>query len=105
MPFKLKLLLAGLGLCATVLGPSAALALPLVDRPFVIAHRCASGDLPEHTLEAYRLAVEMGADFIEPDLFLTADGQVVARHDRNLNATTNAGEVNIDAVTRFRARG
>lgn len=73
--------------------PSQAGAAPLAERPIVIAHRGASGYLPEHTMEAYRLAVQMGADFIEPDLFLTADGVLVARHDRNLVATTNVRAV------------
>lgn len=63
------------------------------ERPIVIAHRGASGYLPEHTMEAYKLAVQMGADFIEPDLFLTADGVLVARHDRSLNTTTNVQAV------------
>ena len=84
---------------AALAGALPAAAAPLVDRPILIAHRGASGYLPEHTMEAYRLAVSMGADFIEPDLFLTADGVAVARHDRNLNATTNAGSVNIDSLS------
>ena len=45
--------------------------------PLVIAHRGASGHRPEHTLEGYRLAIEMGADFIEPDLVSTKDGVLV----------------------------
>ncbi len=57
--------------------------------PLVIAHRGASGYRPEHTLEAYRLAIEMGADFIEPDLVSTHDGQLVARHEPNITATTD----------------
>jgi glycerophosphoryl diester phosphodiesterase len=60
-----------------------------VSRPLVIAHRGASGYRPEHTLEAYRLAIAMGADFIEPDLVLTADGVLVARHENELSATTD----------------
>lgn len=68
-------------------------AQPLVARPLVIAHRGASGYLPEHTLASYRLAIEMGADFVEPDLFMTADGVLVVRHDRALDATTNVAEV------------
>src|SRR3546814_7405634 len=48
--------------------------------PIVIAHRGASGERPEHTLASYRLAIEQGADFIEPDLVLTKDGVLVARH-------------------------
>jgi glycerophosphoryl diester phosphodiesterase len=77
---------------ATAFAPGA-VAGPLVDRPIVIAHRGASQYLPEHTLEAYRLAIQMGADFIEPDLFITADGVLVARHDWSLNATTNVVQV------------
>jgi len=57
--------------------------------PVVIAHRGASGDLPEHTLEAYALAIEQGADIIEPDLVVTADGVLVARHDAYLSTTTD----------------
>jgi glycerophosphoryl diester phosphodiesterase len=59
-------------------------------RPIVIAHRGASGHRPEHTLEAYRLAVEMGADYIEPDLVSTKDGVLVARHENEIGATTDA---------------
>jgi glycerophosphoryl diester phosphodiesterase len=60
--------------------------------PMVIAHRGASGFLPEHTLEAYALAIEQGADVIEPDLVVTADGMLVARHDAYLSTTTNVAE-------------
>jgi glycerophosphoryl diester phosphodiesterase len=55
--------------------------------PQVIAHRGASGHAPEHTLAAYDLAVEMGADFLEPDLQMTADGVLVAFHDATLDRT------------------
>ncbi|MEL7471564.1 MAG: glycerophosphodiester phosphodiesterase family protein, partial [Pseudomonadota bacterium] len=51
------------------------------DAPIVIAHRGQSADRPEHTLEAYQLAIDNGADFIEPDLVSTADGVLVARHE------------------------
>jgi glycerophosphoryl diester phosphodiesterase len=57
--------------------------------PLVIAHRGASGYLPEHTLAAYKKAIDMGADFIEPDLVVTKDGILVARHEPNITATTN----------------
>ncbi|HLL04123.1 MAG TPA: glycerophosphodiester phosphodiesterase family protein [Myxococcaceae bacterium] len=50
----------------------------------VIGHRGASGYLPEHTLEAYTRAIEMGADFIEPDVVSTQDGVLIARHEPNL---------------------
>ena len=55
----------------------------------VIAHRGASAYLPEHTLEAYALAVRLGADYIEPDLVMTRDGVLIARHDNVLNLTTD----------------
>ena len=57
--------------------------------PIVIAHRGASGYLPDHTIEAYALAIDMGADFIEPDLVSTKDGHLIARHEPNLIATTD----------------
>jgi glycerophosphoryl diester phosphodiesterase len=57
--------------------------------PLVIGHRGASGYLPEHTLEAYALAIRQGADFIEPDLVSTKDGHLVARHEPNIGATTD----------------
>lgn len=57
--------------------------------PLVIAHRGASGHRPEHTLAAYELAIAQGADFIEPDLVLTRDGALVARHENELSLTTD----------------
>ena len=69
---------------------AAPLASPVVfDRPIVIAHRGASGYLPEHTLEAYRLAIAQGADFIEPDLVPTRDGVLIARHENELSKSTD----------------
>jgi len=65
----------------------------------VIAHRGASGHRPEHTLEGYRLAIAFGADVIEPDLVLTRDGVLVARHDRGLARSTD-----IASRPRFAAR-
>src|SRR5215204_647596 len=59
-------------------------------RPLIIGHRGASGHRPEHTLESYRLAAEMGADFIEPDLVSTKDGVLIARHENEIGATTDA---------------
>jgi glycerophosphoryl diester phosphodiesterase len=58
-------------------------------RPLVIAHRGASGALPEHTLEGYLRAINDGADCIEPDLVMTKDGVLVSRHDTWLSTTTN----------------
>ncbi|WP_407674264.1 esterase-like activity of phytase family protein [Nodularia harveyana] len=63
------------------------------EAPLVIAHRGASGDRPEHTLEAYALAIEQGADFVEPDLVITSDGVLIARHEPILDDTTNIAEV------------
>ncbi len=60
--------------------------------PLIIAHRGASGYLPEHTLEAYALAIDQGADVVEPDLVFTKDGVLVARHDRYLSTTTNVAD-------------
>lgn len=58
-------------------------------KPLVVGHRGASGYLPEHTLEAYRLAIAQGADFIEPDLVATKDGVLIARHEPMLGGTTD----------------
>ncbi|GHA69461.1 glycerophosphoryl diester phosphodiesterase [Formosimonas limnophila] len=57
--------------------------------PLVIAHRGASGYMPDHTLAGYTKAVELGADFIEPDLVSTKDGVLIARHEPNLKDTTD----------------
>lgn len=59
------------------------------DKPIVIGHRGASGYRPEHTLASYQLAIEMGADYIEPDLVLTKDGNMIARHEPMLGSTTD----------------
>ena len=72
-----------------LLAGMAAMAPP---RPLVIAHRGASGHRPEHTIEAYRLAVDMGADYIEPDLVSTKDGVLIARHEHEIGATTDVAE-------------
>jgi glycerophosphoryl diester phosphodiesterase len=57
--------------------------------PIVIAHRGASGHRPEHTLESYKLAIEQGADYVEPDLVSTRDGALVARHENEIGTTTD----------------
>jgi glycerophosphoryl diester phosphodiesterase len=61
-------------------------------KPIVIAHRGASGYVPEHTLAAYALAIEMGADYIEPDLVMTKDGLLVARHENEISETTDIAD-------------
>ena len=58
--------------------------------PLVIGHRGASGFLPEHTLESYRLAIKLGADYIEPDLVATKDGVLIARHEPLIGDTDPA---------------
>ena len=65
--------------------------LPTLDGepPLVIGHRGASGYLPEHTLEAYQLAITQGAEVIEPDFISTKDGVLIARHDPNLATSTD----------------
>ncbi|MFH7029657.1 MAG: glycerophosphodiester phosphodiesterase [Heteroscytonema crispum UTEX LB 1556] len=57
--------------------------------PIIIGHRGASGYRPEHTLAAYELAVDMGADYIEPDLVATLDGVLIARHENEISQTTD----------------
>ena len=57
--------------------------------PIVIAHRGASGSRPEHTLAAYDLAIDQGADYIEPDLVPTKDDVLVARHENAIGGTTD----------------
>ena len=57
--------------------------------PLVIAHRGASGYRPEHTLASYRLAIALGADYVEPDLVSTGDGVLVARHEAEIGGTTD----------------
>jgi glycerophosphoryl diester phosphodiesterase len=81
--------------CAAAL--SAALAAPALAQyptldgkpPLVIGHRGAAGYLPDHTMEGYRKAIEMGVDFIEPDLVSTKDGVLIARHEPMLGGTTD----------------
>src|SRR5215218_2979846 len=59
------------------------------EAPIVIAHRGASGYRPDHTLEGYRLAIQLGANYIEPDLVMTKDGVLIARHEPMLDGTTD----------------
>src|SRR3990167_5766262 len=64
----------------------------LGENPLVIGHRGASGYLPDHTLEGYKRAIELGADYIEPDLVATKDGVLIARHEPNITATTDVAD-------------
>ena len=85
-----------LSACASVpAGPTVdkpAFATLTGEPPIIIAHRGASGLYPEHTIKAYTAAIEQGADFIEPDLVMTKDGVLIARHDHYLSATTNVAD-------------
>lgn len=69
-------------------------------RKILVAHRGASAYAPEHTLEAYRLAIEQGADYVEQDLQITRDGVLVCLHDATLERTTNVEEVFPDRYRR-----
>jgi glycerophosphoryl diester phosphodiesterase len=94
MPF-IRTAGATLALLAIPLQPSQQIDAPTRGSlPIVIAHRGASGDRPEHTLESYALAVSVGADYIEPDLVSTKDGVLVARHENEIAGTT-------DVATKF----
>ena len=75
-------------------GATPAMAEPAApSRPvIVIAHRGASGERPEHTLASYDRAIEQGADYVEPDLVLTRDGVLVARHENEISETTDVAE-------------
>ena len=63
------------------------------DSKLVIAHRGASGYLPEHTIAAKAMAYAQGADYIEQDLVMTRDGEVVVLHDHYLDTVTNVRDV------------
>jgi glycerophosphoryl diester phosphodiesterase len=67
-------------------------ATPAEPKVLIIAHRGASGERPEHTMLSYELAIEQGADFIEPDLVSTKDGVLVARHENNIADTTDVAD-------------
>src|SRR5215470_15280504 len=58
-------------------------------KPLLIGHRGASGYVPEHTLVSYFLAIQQGADYAEPDLVMTKDGVLVARHENEIGGTTD----------------
>src|SRR5215210_55786 len=62
-------------------------------RKILVAHRGASAYAPEHTLESYRLALKQGADFVEQDLQITKDNQLICLHDLTLERTTNVEEI------------
>ena len=84
-------LLLGLAWAATAQtgGPAAAGGEHRARQPVVIGHRGASGYRPEHTIASYTLAIELGADYIEPDLVSTKDHVLVARHENDISGTTD----------------
>ncbi|MBS0583902.1 MAG: glycerophosphodiester phosphodiesterase [Proteobacteria bacterium] len=67
-------------------------AKPLADKVLVLGHRGASALRPEHTLASYGQAIEDGADFVEPDLVMTRDGVLVARHENEISGTTDVAK-------------
>lgn len=66
--------------------------LQAFESPLVIGHRGACGHRPEHTLASYELAIKFGADYIEPDLVMTKDGVLMARHENEISGTTDVAE-------------
>lgn len=72
---------------------------------FLIAHRGASAYRPEHTIEAYRLAIEQGADYVEPDLCITKDGVLVVSHDPTLERTTDVEALFPERATKVTSGG
>ncbi len=84
---------------ALTLGACASMSEPARPPPIVIAHRGASGERPEHTIAAFRLAIAQGGDYIEPDLVMTRDGVLVCRHENEISGTTD-----VAAHSEFAAR-
>ena len=74
------------------------------ERPFVIAHRGASGYLPEHTLAGYFVAIQQGTDYVEPDLVITRDGALVVRHENEIGGTTDVAYTSNSPPAARRAR-
>ena len=62
---------------------------PIIEKTLIIAHRGASGYAPENTMDAFELAAKMGADGIELDVHLSADGEVMVIHDEKIDRTSN----------------
>ena len=90
MKTTLLVIAAVLSACSPTEGQ--AMEKPIDGHVIIIAHRGASGERPEHTLASYTLAIEQGADYIEPDLVLTKDGILVARHENEISETTNVAD-------------
>jgi glycerophosphoryl diester phosphodiesterase len=84
--------IAGAAMLAASVGTGSALAAPARAKPLVFGHRGCSALRPEHTLGSYAKAIQDGADFIEPDLVITKDGVLVARHENNIVETTDVAK-------------
>lgn len=83
-----------IGVCVTVLmAVSVSASAQYSKAKTLVAHRGASAYAPENTLAAYRMAIEMGADFVEQDLQVTRDGVLICLHDASLERTTNVAAV------------
>ncbi len=65
---------------------------PTPIKPVVYGHRGAAGYLPDHTLAGYMVGIQLGADYVEPDLVMTKDGVLVCRHEPNIGGTTNVAD-------------
>lgn len=87
MPIACILLALMMGWSMTSTAQTSQLAAPIV-----IGHRGASGYVPEHTLTSYFIAIQDGADYVEPDLVMTKDAVLVARHENEIGGTTNVAE-------------
>lgn len=90
----------GLGACASHSGRSSKSAGR--QGPLIIAHRGASAEYPEHSISAYQRAINVGADYIEPDLVVSKDGFLVIRHENEISQTTNIAEVSAFAHRKTR---
>lgn len=88
----MKKYLGSLVLTASLWSGLASVAWAQFQPPLVIGHRGASGILPEHTLEAYKAALDQGADYFEPDLVSTRDGILIARHENEIGGTTDVAQ-------------
>ena len=84
-----KVLSIALATAIAIVASATAAPVLAQEDPLIIAHRGASGDRPEHTLAAYELAIDQGADYIEPDLVVTKDLVLIARHETELSGTTD----------------
>ena len=90
---KIKLLLCVVvALSACTSGTASEGKSAMAKDPIIIAHRGASGERPEHTIASYTLAIEQGADYIEPDLVLTRGGVLVARHENEISETSDVAD-------------